>query len=82
MARLAQELSFVGRKVIDRTGLDGAFEVNVQWTPDSQTATPTAGGELPTIFTALQEQLGLKLEPTIGPVDVVVIVRAEKPTAN
>jgi uncharacterized protein (TIGR03435 family) len=82
MARLAGELSFVGRKVIDRTGLDGAFDVNLQWTPDAPGAAPGTDSNLPSIFTALQEQLGLKLEPTTGPVDVVVIVRAEKPTAN
>ena len=82
MARLAGELSFVGRKVIDRTGLDGAFDVNLRWTPDAPGAAPGTDGNLPSIFTALQEQLGLKLEPTTGPVDVVVIVRAERPTAN
>jgi uncharacterized protein (TIGR03435 family) len=81
MARLAGELSFVGRKVVDRTGLTGAFDVNLQWTPDSPGGAPT-DGNLPSIFTALQEQLGLKLEPTTGPVDVLVIVRAERPTAN
>ena len=81
MARLAQELSFVGRKVIDRTGLSGAFDVNLQWMPDSPGAPPT-NGDLPSIFTALQEQLGLKLDPTTGPVDVLVIVRAERPTSN
>lgn len=82
MARLAQELSFVGRKVIDRTGLDGAFDVNLQWTSDAPGAAPGTDGNRPSIFTALQEQLGLKLEPTTGPVDVVVIVGAQRPTEN
>lgn len=81
MTRLAGELSFVGRKVIDRTGLAGAFDVNVQWMPDAPGGAPT-DGNLPSTFTALQEQLGLKLEPTTGPVDVLVIVRAERPRAN
>ena len=81
MARLAQELSFVGRTVVDRTGLTGAFEVNLQWTPDSPAGAAT-DGHLPSIFTAMHEQLGLKLEPARGPVDVLVIVRAEKPTEN
>jgi len=81
IARLAQELSFVGRKVINRTGLTGAFEVNLQWTPDSPGGAPTDGNP-PSIFTAMHEQLGLKLEPGRGPVDVLVIVRAEKPTEN
>jgi uncharacterized protein (TIGR03435 family) len=82
MARLARELSFVGRKVIDRTALAGAFDVNLQWAPDTPAAAPATGSDLPAIVTALQEQLGLKLEPTMGPVDVVVILGAERPTAN
>lgn len=59
----------------------GAFEVNLQWTPDSPAGAAT-DGDLPSIFTAMHEQLGLELEPARGPVDVLVIVRAEKPTEN
>jgi uncharacterized protein (TIGR03435 family) len=62
------------RVVVDRTGLDGRFDVDLEWSPD-QTAT-----EKPSIFSAVQEQLGLKLEPDRGPVDVVVIDHVERPT--
>jgi uncharacterized protein (TIGR03435 family) len=55
--------------------------VNLQWTPDSPAGAAT-DGDLPSIFTAMHEQLGLELEPARGPVDVLVIVRAEKPTEN
>jgi len=82
MTRLASELSFVGRQVMDRTELPGAFEVNLQWTPEAAGAGAPATDNLPSIFTAMQEQLGLKLEPATGPIDVLVIERAEKPSAN
>jgi len=82
MTRLASELSFVGRQVMDRTELPGAFEVNLQWTPEAAGAGAPATDNLPSIFTAMQEQLGLKLEPATGPIDVLVIKRAEKPSAN
>ncbi len=81
MARLAGELSFVGRQVIDRTGLAGAFDVDLEWTPDTPGATPSpdAGAS---IFTAIQEQLGLKLEPSTAPLEVIVIDSAERPAEN
>jgi uncharacterized protein (TIGR03435 family) len=68
---------FVGRTVVDRTGRAGMFDVDLTWTPDlgSQAADPNS----PSLFTALQEQLGLKLESTKGPVDVLVIDHVEKP---
>jgi uncharacterized protein (TIGR03435 family) len=75
MPRLAQELTgMVQRRVVDRTGLIGLYQVTLRWAPDQQTDT------LPSLFTALQEQLGLKLEPQRGPVDVLVIDGAERPT--
>jgi uncharacterized protein (TIGR03435 family) len=78
----------VGRVVLDRTGLTGDFDVELQWTPDrvpfagdaSTNPAPSADG--PSIFTALQEQLGLKLESTKGPVDVLVVDHVEQPTPN
>jgi len=81
MARLAGELSFVGRQVIDRTALTGAFDVDLEWTPDSPGAVPSpeAGAS---IFTAIQEQLGLKLEPSTAPLEIIVIDSAERPTEN
>jgi uncharacterized protein (TIGR03435 family) len=81
MARLAGELSFVGRQVVDRTSLTGAFDVDLEWTPDSSGAAPSPNAEA-SIFTAIQEQLGLKLEPSIASLDVVVIDSAERPVEN
>jgi uncharacterized protein (TIGR03435 family) len=75
---LSQQL---GRTAIDRTGLMGNYDLTLQWTPDESggSASNSSG---PSIFTALQEQLGLKLEPSKGPVDVIVIDHVEKPSEN
>lgn len=78
----------VDRPVIDNTGLSGAFNGELQWTPDDDTANAETGSSAssdagPSIFTALQEQFGLKLVPQRGPVEVLVIDRVEKlPTEN
>jgi uncharacterized protein (TIGR03435 family) len=69
-------ISILGRTVIDNTGLKGFYKIDLTWAPDD----PTADG--PSIFTAVQEQLGLKLESTKGPVQVLVIEHAEKPSEN
>jgi uncharacterized protein (TIGR03435 family) len=67
--------------VINETGLEGLFEVKLDWTPDDQSS--SYGSSAPSIFNALQEQLGLKLEARKKPTDVLVIDHAEKvPTAN
>jgi uncharacterized protein (TIGR03435 family) len=66
----------VERVVVDHTGLDGRFDVELEWSPD-QTAT-----DKPSIFSAVQEQLGLKLESDRGPVEVVVIDHVERPTED
>jgi uncharacterized protein (TIGR03435 family) len=65
---------WTGRPVVDRTGLTGRFDFTLTWAPEGSTDT-----DAPSIFTALQEQLGLKLEPTTGPVDVLVIDSVERP---
>jgi uncharacterized protein (TIGR03435 family) len=65
-----------GRVVVDRTGLQGPFAVDLEWSPDQ------SASDKPSIFTAVQEQLGLKLESTRGPVDVLVIDHIEKPTPD
>jgi uncharacterized protein (TIGR03435 family) len=77
------------RIVVNRTGLTGTFNLDLQWTdltvllsPTGSPADPPPPGDGPSFFTALQEQLGLKLESTKGPVDVLVIDHAEKPTEN
>jgi uncharacterized protein (TIGR03435 family) len=80
---------FAGRVVLDRTGLNGLFDFDLEWTPDQLPRQPPDDSELlridpngPSLFTALQEQLGLKLESTKGPVDVLIVDRADKPTED
>jgi bla regulator protein blaR1 len=68
----------VRRPVVDRTGLSGEWDFDLKWNPDPA-STDT---ERPSIFTALQEQLGLKLEATTGPVDVLVVDRVERPVPD
>jgi uncharacterized protein (TIGR03435 family) len=75
--------SEVGRMVVDKTGLTSSFDFTLTWTNDDhpmETDADAASG--PTLFTAVQEQLGLKLEPSKGPVEVLVIDSAEKPGEN
>jgi len=73
------------------TGLKGNFDINLEWTSDegqlsvfeqSPDSRPPSNLEGQTIIMALQEQLGLKLESQRGPVEVIVIDHAEKPSAN
>ncbi len=70
-----------GRLVIDRTGLEGPFDFDLDFTRTAAPAGSTATDGVP-LVTALQEQLGLRLEPQRGPVDVVVIDSIERPTAD
>jgi uncharacterized protein (TIGR03435 family) len=67
-----------GRPVVDGTGLTGSFDPDVKFTPDDA-VDPTSGASL---FTALQEQLGLRLESRRAPVSVLVIESAERPTPD
>jgi uncharacterized protein (TIGR03435 family) len=70
-----------GRYLIDKTGLTGRYDFELHWTPDDTPAdSPFSGG--PSIFTAIQEQLGLKLESASAPVDVLVIDSAKYPSPN
>jgi uncharacterized protein (TIGR03435 family) len=74
-----------GRVVVDKTGLDGKYDWTLDWAPDAPTATDDSAATPPTgpsIFTALQEQLGLKLESGKAPVDKIVIDRVSRPTEN
>ena len=85
----------LGRPVLDRTGLTGRYDIRLQWTPDpGQSMTPLGGPPPgvqappppdpngPSIFAAVQEQLGLRLESQRGPVEMIVIDRVEKPSEN
>jgi uncharacterized protein (TIGR03435 family) len=80
MTIIAEELSKIaGRVVVDKTGLDGRYDFKLQWTPDDAVA---GDNDPPTLFTAIQEQLGLKLEPAKEPVPVLVIDHVDQPTPN
>lgn len=80
MADLATALADeVHRKVIDKTGLDGSADITLKWTSDEAA---DQGGTVISIFTAVEEQLGLKLQPSKGPVDTLVIDHAEMPSQN
>jgi uncharacterized protein (TIGR03435 family) len=87
MTQLAYKLSrLLQRPVVNNTGLEGNFDFKLEWTPELGPSAPdgqpvdTSGG--PSIFSALQEQLGLRLEATKGPVDVLVIDHVDKPSEN
>jgi uncharacterized protein (TIGR03435 family) len=87
MTELAGTISMVlNRPVIDKTGAGGTFDVHLQWTPEPGQVGDADGASFEnssgSIFTALQEKLGLKLEKATGPVDVLVIDHVEKPDAN
>jgi uncharacterized protein (TIGR03435 family) len=84
---LAELVPGINRIVVDRTGLTGMFDIDLRWTPDSPVTfggqvVPPFDGNAPSLFTAIREQLGLKLESTRAPVDVLVIDRVERPSAN
>jgi uncharacterized protein (TIGR03435 family) len=74
----------VGRVIVDETGLTGRYDMTLNWTSDDEAGTPGAGDSAtgPSIFTALEEQLGLKLVSAKGPVDTIVIDHVEKPSQN
>ena len=77
LAVLTRPLSqILGRPVVDKTGVSAAFELVLEWASD--TVLPDTN--LPSIFTAVQEQLGLKLEATKQSTEILVIDRAEKPS--
>ena len=80
MTTVAEELAKItGRVVVDKTGLTGRYDFKLAWTADDAAL---ADGDPPTLFTAIQEQLGLKLEPAKDPVPVLVIDHVDQPTPN
>jgi len=81
LADFARSLaSDLGTVVNDRTGLEGKYEIALKWNPDP--ARPNTDNSLPSLFTAVQEQLGLKLDSRREPVEVLVIDRIDRPTGN
>jgi uncharacterized protein (TIGR03435 family) len=75
-----------GRTVIDKTGLSGKYDFTLKWMPDSAMDAHLSGAEtqenLPQLFTALQEQLGLRLASAKAPVDVIIVDNADMPAEN
>lgn len=92
VGNLASSLSrLLGRMVVDKTGLTGKFNIQMEWSPDEAQGVqpapvgptaPTSDTAAPSLFTALQEQLGLKLESQKGPVEILFVDRADKPSEN
>jgi uncharacterized protein (TIGR03435 family) len=92
MEKLAQSLTQnlareLGRVVIDKTGIEGKYDVALTWGPESNSAAMVNASNEgsppgPSIFTAIQEQLGLKLESSKGPVQTLVIDHIEQPSEN
>jgi bla regulator protein BlaR1 len=87
ITQLAYKLSrLLQRPIVNNTGLEGNYDFKLEWTPDLEPSAPVgqprdaSGG--PSIFTALQEQLGLRLEAGKGPVDVLIIDHVDKPSKN
>ncbi len=73
---------YSGRPVFDKTGLTGSYDFTLDFYVESLAAGPDAVPEGPSLLTALQEELGLKLEPATAPFDTVVIDHAERPSEN
>lgn len=93
MSEFAEQLArHVGRNVVDKTGLEGIYDFTLHWTPepqglaagppDSQLPAAPLDSSGPSIFIALQEQLGLKLESQKGPVETLIIESVERPSEN
>src|SRR5687767_11606938 len=91
---LALNIGVWDRPIIDKTGLSGAFDIDLQWTPDpaqardadaaarAAAAVAATPGDRVSIFTALQEQLGLRLQPARARLEVLIIDRLERPTPD
>jgi len=82
---LAAEPEIAGRPVVDKTGLTGGYDFTLRWTPDDPNpgaAPPDPNPQGPSLFTALEEQLGLKLVPEKQPIDIIVVDSADMPSEN
>jgi uncharacterized protein (TIGR03435 family) len=83
LASLVRRLSDqVSRTVLDKTGLKGSYDFKLTFAPDRGPGQPPGDSDGPSIFTAVQEQLGLKLDAQKGPVEVLVIDSVQKASAN
>jgi uncharacterized protein (TIGR03435 family) len=71
-----------GRYIVDKTGISGSVDLQLTWTPDQPPGAGGAQGDPPPLFTAIQDQLGLRLEPSQAPVEVLVVRSAERPTED
>jgi uncharacterized protein (TIGR03435 family) len=71
--------NWLGRPVVDRTGLGGTYDYNLEYSQEAAGEAPAEGAS---VFTALQEQLGLKLEPTRTQVETIVIDSVQRPSSN
>ena len=82
MGEFAPDLgSFLDRPAVDQTGLTGRYDLQLKWTVDESKA-PTDGSAPPGLFTAIQQQIGLKLEPAKAPVDLLIVEAVQRPSAN
>jgi hypothetical protein len=80
---LASEPEIAGRAVVDKTGLTGGYDFTLRWTSDDPRSAPSdSDAQWPSLFTALEEQLGLKLTPEKQPVDIIVVDSVEMPGEN
>lgn len=87
MERFAHDLTMVARRVVvNRTGLEGRYDIDVEFSPEFRPAPPPGAPEIavppsdaPSLFTAIQEQLGLKLEAARGPVQMLIVDSASRP---
>ena len=82
---LAAEPEIAGRPVVDKTGLTGGYDFTLRWTPDDPGAGPASAdnnAQWPSLFTALKEQLGLRLTQAKQPIDVIVVDSVEMPSEN
>ena len=78
--------AIVDRPVVDRTALTGRYDFDLEWAPDESqfggAVSPSTDAAVPPLFTALQQQLGLRLVATHGPIETIVVDHAERPSAN
>ncbi|MGE0393493.1 MAG: TIGR03435 family protein [Vicinamibacterales bacterium] len=81
LANVLGRIAAIGRPVIDQTGLTGEYAYELKWTPEQAAGAP-APADAVSVFTALQEQLGLKLEASTGPLEIYVIDSVQRPTDN